>query len=183
MQWGINQYHQSSGTGIEDCWKLGSGSSQFDSSFASQFRLVLAAISRQTKWDILRWWREAPHDLFTCCIQLAMHQSQQSCKGSLLVLRKVPQNVHTIFAQGLTFNAVIGFFLVLGVLRHCSGILKANTEFNKQMIAVNSGPSRWSSRQLQTVSFHVTRSYLLTHQIWRNQVEKKHISAYFQAST
>ena len=58
------------------------------------------------------------------------------------MLRKVPQNVHTIFAQGLTFNAVIGFFLVLGVLRHCSGILKANTEFNKQMIAVNSGPSR-----------------------------------------
>ena len=69
------------------------------------------------------------------------------------------------------------FFLVLGVLRHCSGILKANTEFNKQIIAVNSGPSRWSSRHLQTVSFHVTRSYLLTHQIWRNQVEKKtHLS-------
>lgn len=98
-------------------------------------------------------------------------------QGESTCVKEGPPKCAHNFCSRLDFQCCDRFFLVLGVLRHCSGILKANTEFNKQIIAVNSGPSRWSSRHLQTVSFHVTRSYLLTHQIWRNQVEKKtHLS-------
>ena len=88
-------------------------------------------------------------------------------QGESTCVKEGPPKFAHNFCSRLDFQCCDRFFLVL---RHCSGILKANTEFNKQIIAVNSGPSRWSSRQLQTISSHVTGSAFSHPLNWRNQV-------------
>ena len=52
-------------------------------------------------------------------------------KANKVVKEGPPKFAHN-FCSRLDFQCCDRFFLVL---RHCSGILKANTEFNKQIIA------------------------------------------------